>query len=978
MSADGQSLLEKIRLFSPYLSQVLQQQPSLAEEVFLREGYHTRLSRNQLAQKLRKHLDGREDFQAFGLSLRRFKQAEILRIAARDLGGRISLKECTQELTNLAQVCLESATAYCYRELVKEKNWNPILLEQKGLVVLGLGKFGGEELNFSSDIDLIFLYQPLAELPFSLGEQREFYQLLTRRITQSMAALMNGDLVFRVDLNLRPGGKDSELALSLESAVDYYQSEAKTWERMALIKARVVAGNPDLGRRFLEAVQPVVYRRFMDYSVLEDIRRLKDRIIQEARSHLLAENNIKLGPGGIREIEFIVQALQLVFGGRLPAVREKNTLAALRRLHQAHLLPKEEYRRLVRAYTYLRTLEHRLQMRHQRQTHSLPKDTEPLTQVVRSMPQRKSKGPFSLEVWLRELAQIREGVQQTFAQLLLAPVSVSPKEVSRLFEPEEPEDWRTSLLGLGFQQWSAAQEIIVFWKKRIASAQRARREKELLSRIVPALLHGVIQTPDPDQTLYFLDLFLRSLGGRTGILSMLLERTTLLREILHLFSRSTLLARFFIQNPELVDRLALRRESGFSFFSDWPSPLPVKRSASLDLEENLSRLRQWKNEHFLEIALEEMAGRLKASEASEWLSKLADRVIVETARVAEDTLSREVIHPIYPRSSKARPPAPFCILGLGKLGGQEMGYASDLDLMFVYSLKTVFPDETQPALRPAGQKESRPWITWSEYLVRLAQRLISYISLPLKEGPGYGVDTRLRPSGTFGPLVVSIESFREYYRHQAQNWELQMLLKARLIAGPELLAQQIREEIQLLLYQTPPPSGIQEEVAYFRKRMEVERSGEGNERVNPKLGYGGLTDIEFIAQYLQRVHGFQVPEVRQTNTLKVLQALRDAGGLSEEAYLILRDGHQFLCSLDHGLQLLLDRREEPRTYLPGEIKRLEKLNLMGLGQAPQAPVLSWDLYGHYRKVTQNVRGHFQKIFYPNHKKGRSSGSGGLR
>ncbi len=977
MSADGQSLLEKIQLFSPYLSQVLQQQPSLAEEIFFQEGYRTRLSRNQLAQKLRKQLDGREDFQTFGLSLRRFKQAEILRIAARDLGGRISLKDCTQELTNLAQVCLEMATAYGYRELVKGKNWDPILLEQKGLVVLGLGKFGGEELNFSSDIDLIFLYQPLADLPFSIGEQREFYQLLTRRITQSMAALMNGDLVFRVDLNLRPGGKDSEVALSLESAIEYYQSEAKTWERMALIKARVVAGNPDLGRRFLEAVQPVVYRRFMDYSVLEDIRGLKDRIFQEARTHPLAEDNIKLGPGGIREIEFIAQALQLVFGGRLPAIRERNTLAALRRLHQNRLLPKEEYRRLVRAYSYLRTLEHRLQMRHQRQTHSLPKDSASLTQVARSMPQRKSCGPLNLEDWLRELARIREGVQQTFAQLLLAPVPASPREVSRLLEPEEPDDWKASLQALGFQQWAAAREIIDFWKKRLASSQRSRREKDLLNRIVPSLLHGVIQTPDPDQTLYYLDLFLRSLGGRTGVLSMLLERTTLLTEILHLFARSTLLARFFIQNPELVDRLALRREGGFSFYSDWPSPLPVRRQAHPDLEENLSRLRQWKNEHFLEIALEEMAGRLKAPEASERLSKLADQVIVETARVAEDTLSREVIPPFYTRSLKVRPPAPFCILGLGKLGGEEMGYASDLDLMFVYSLKAVFPEGTQPASRTARANASRPWITWSEYLVRLAQRMISYISLPLKEGPGYGVDTRLRPSGTFGPLVVSLESFRDYYRHQAQNWELQMLLKARLIAGPELLAQQIREEIQKLLYQTPAPSEIREEMAYFRKRMEVERSGEGNERVNPKLGYGGMTDIEFIAQYLQRFHGLQVPEVRQSNTLKVLRALRDAGVLPEEAYLILRDGHQFLSSLDHGLQLLLDRREEPRTYLPGEVKRLEKLNLMDLGQAPSSPILSWDLFEHYQKVTHTVRGHFQKIFDPNHEKSRSSVSGSL-
>ncbi|RPH85689.1 MAG: hypothetical protein EHM75_09475 [Desulfobacteraceae bacterium] len=201
-----------------------------------------------------------------------------------------------------------------------------------------------------------------------------------------------------------------------------------------------------------------------------------------------------------------------------------------------------------------------------------------------------------------------------------------------------------------------------------------------------------------------------------------------------------------------------------------------------------------------------------------------------------------------------------------------------------------------------------------------------------------------------------------------------MLLKARVIAGPELLARQIRDEIQALLYQTPSPSGIQAEMAYFRKRMEVERSGEGTGRVNPKLGYGGLTDIEFIAQYLQRLHGLQVPEVRRSNTLLVLKALRDAGVLPEEACRILRDGHQFLCSLDHGLQLLLDRREEPRAYLPVEIKRLEKLNLMGLGQAP---ILSWDLFAHYQKVTHTVRGHFQKIFPSNHKKSRSPVSGEL-
>ena len=388
-----------------------------------------------------------------------------------------------------------------------------------------------------------------------------------------MAALMNGDLGLSSGFRPPSGGKDSELALSLESAVEYYQSEARTWERMALIKARVVAGNPDLGRHFLEAVQPVVYRRFMDYSVLEEIRGLKERIIQEAHTHLLSEDNIKLGPGGIREIEFIVQALQLVFGGRLPAIRERNTLAALRRLHQARLLPKEEYRRLVRAYTHLRTLEHRLQMRHQRQTHSLPKDVESLAQVARSMPRRKSTEPLTPENWLGELAGIREGVQQTFAQLLLAPVPASAREVLRLLEPEELTDWEVSLRALGFQQWAAAQECIVSWKKRLASTQRARKEKELLIRIVPVLLHGVIQTPDPDQTLYFLDLFLRSLGGRTGILSMLLERNTLLTEILHLFAEAPCWPASLSRIPNWLIAWPCAGKAVFPFFSDWPRPL---------------------------------------------------------------------------------------------------------------------------------------------------------------------------------------------------------------------------------------------------------------------------------------------------------------------------------------------------------------------------------------------------------------------
>ena len=973
MTIEGPALLEKVRSFSPYLGQVLQQQPHLEEELFVQGGFRIQGSRNLLAQGLQKKLAGRQDFPAFCAALRYFKQETMLRIAARDLGGLASLKEVTRELTDLAQVCLEAATAYCYREQIREKGWDPIFLEKKGLLVLGLGKFGGEELNFSSDIDLIFLYQPHPELPFSLPEQREFYQLLARRITQALGSLVNGDLVFRVDLNLRPGGKDSELALSLDSALEYYQAEARTWERLALIKTRVVAGNPDLGRNFLKAVQSVIYRRFMDYSILAEIRQIKELILKETRSHLLAGDNIKLGPGGIREIEFIVQSLQIVFGGRLPAIRERNTLKALRKLHEATILPREEYRDLYQAYVFLRSLEHRIQMRHQRQTHALPPDEGALELIARHLPRPKRSSAPGLEAFRQELNRVRSRVQRIFGNLLLSASPIPQQQIRHLLEAAEPPEWEQDLQALGFQNRTGVREVVSYWRRRQFSSHTHPKEKEILLRLLPALLGGVSQTPDPDQALFLLDRFLRSVGGRLGILSMLLERTALVQEILLLFARSALLARLFIQNPGMIDRLALRRETSLSFHSDWPAPLPRRKGSISDSEEDLSRLRQWKNEHILEIALEEMGGRLNPQEACHWLTRLADRVLLETARIAAETLNREVRPPVTISGSREHPAAPFCLLGLGKLGGRGLGYASDLDLMFIYSLKNI-SESGQPAKMRTAGKDHRPLITWHEYLVRLAQRLISYMSLPLKEGPGYAVDTRLRPSGTFGPLVVSLEAFREYYRGPAQNWERQMLLKARVLGGPEGLTRQVEEEMRQILYGVPPPAAGREEMVYYRRRMEAERSGEGPERYNPKLGYGGLTDIEFIVQYLQQVQGWQSPEVRGTDTLETLRALQSLGALAEDRWRTLREGYLFLTSLDHGLQLLLDRREEPRVYAAAEMARLAKLNLMGLGEAP---IPSWDLVDHYRRVTRNVRFIFDEIFSENNKKGGSNRKAGL-
>ncbi|MEW6185114.1 MAG: bifunctional [glutamate--ammonia ligase]-adenylyl-L-tyrosine phosphorylase/[glutamate--ammonia-ligase] adenylyltransferase [Thermodesulfobacteriota bacterium] len=956
MPHEAWKLLDRLKAFSPYFTHVLIQQPSLTEELFDRGGYLSQPNLSQLTSRLKKFCSGIMEFQEFCLTLRRFKQQEILRLAARDLGGISTFSQTTKGLSNLAQVCLEASLHFCFQEkaAITPKDHPPLLSE--GLTVLGLGKLGGEELNFSSDIDLIFLYHLVSEVPLPPLEQRYYFQQVARRTILAMGALLGGDHVFRIDLNLRPGGKDSDLVLSYDSVLEYYQTEARTWERQALIKARPVAGNRLLGKKFIQEIEPIVYRKFIDYTVLSEIRSMKGQILREARSHSLQGENLKLGPGGIREIEFISQSLQMVFGGRIPSLREKNTLRALQKLKEADILPPKEYRRLSKAYQFLRVLEHRLQMVNQRQTHSLPADPQALAHIAGETPS-KGKKPFSSSpALISDLQRTRENVRSAFDNLLLSPSVPSQTRIQKLLAPDsELETGEVEWKALGFQKPGLIHPIILSWRKQTASSPP--RLRSYLEQIHPLLVGYALQTANPDQSLTFADSFLRRVGGRTGILAMLIEKIPLTREIMDLFAQSRMMGRLFSQNPEMIDYLILQKTHGLLPLESKKKVAGKRNGPEEDLQDRLALLRRRKSEHFLTTALEELAGRITAPEASRRLSDLADFVLKTTLALAEEKILQEVVHPVYPGLSRKLPPSPFCVLGMGKLGGQELGYLSDLDLIFVYSLKAPFLSESKTHSFRATDNRKR--ITYHEYLVRLAQRFISYLSLPLGEGPGYTVDTRLRPSGSVGPLIVSLDSFYEYYRDQAGNWERQALLKARIIVGPESLVDEVGERIETLLFQSPPPFEVRQEMIHYRSRMEKERSGEDGERINPKLGFGGLADIEFITQYLQWTYLGAIPALRQTNTLRVLKALQDNGCLSEMDFLLLKEAYQFLSLLDHGLQLLYDRKGDPRTYHPQELTRAAELNVLGLGRAE---IPGWEVTAHYRKVCQNVRRLFNQIF----------------
>ncbi|MGC1402482.1 MAG: bifunctional [glutamate--ammonia ligase]-adenylyl-L-tyrosine phosphorylase/[glutamate--ammonia-ligase] adenylyltransferase, partial [Thermodesulfobacteriota bacterium] len=865
MSEKGQHLRRKIEAFSPYLSHIMGRHPLLVKQVLDQGGYLEKKSPVRVAEGLKEKLAGIKDFQTFCLLLRHFKQESIFHIAVRDLKGLAGLKETTENLSALARICLQAAVNFCLHDQSGFKNTSfPSDLEE-GLVVLALGKLGGRELNFSSDIDLIFLYRPSPASLVPPLEQKEYLQVVTRRVIQAMGASLEGDHVFRVDLGLRPGGKDSDLVISLDSALEYYQASARTWERMALIKARPLAGNINLGKAFLKEIQPLVYRKFIDYTILAEIRSMKQKILTETASHLLKGDDINLGPGGIREIEFIVQTLQMIFGGKVPSIQEPNTLKALVKLKGVQVIPKEECRLLSQAYTFLRTLEHRIQMVHQRQTHSLPGQPEALEGIARVMPLKRHREEDPVKALVQELDRVRTKVRIAFENLLLASSPISQDRLVGFFQSSKvPLDWERELKAAGFQDWTRAREIIETWIGKSASSPA--RQKDFLNKLYPLLLGYCLQSVNPDQSLSLIDRFLQSIGGRTAILSMLLERSALAKEIVDLFAQSALMGRLFIQNPEMMDHLALQKTIGQPRLEEGSLNSIKTRERRKDPEDQLINLRRWKSGYFLGTALEEISGKLGSCEASKKLTLLADQVLIESTRLAEETLNQELAHPIQPVRSTSSLPSPFCILGLGKLGGQELGYASDLDLIFVYSLKAPYLTESSKPSFQAMRKGARKWVTYHEYLIRLAQRLISYLSLPLKEGPGYSVDTRLRPSGSFGPLIVTLEAFRDYYQNQAQNWEKQALLKARVILGPSHLSHQVQETIEGVLYHQPPSPQVRGEMAYFRYRMEKERSGENQDRVNPKLGYGGLTDIEFIAQYLQWIYGQADPGFRQTNT----------------------------------------------------------------------------------------------------------------
>jgi glutamate-ammonia-ligase adenylyltransferase len=897
---------------SAYLSDVLSQQGKNWPDLFLQQIQSNPKTVDQHLRELEIISAEEKSFEGFCAGLRRHKQREYLRIGARDLDPSVTMEETVRELTALAEASLDSAYRYCRREV--EQDFGRLTLPgtqtPNSFVVLGMGKLGGSELNFSSDVDVIFLFEN-DEGESSGGrkgkaEPRAFFAEIGKKIIQAMGKVTEDGFVFRIDLRLRPLGVNGPLVQSIDSAMLYYESWGQCWERAALIKARPVAGNRDLGAAFLKEVEPFVYRRYLDYTTVEELRHMKMRIENELLSSNDKERNIKLGSGGIREIEFFTQALQLVNGGYQPALRQPNTLRALAELAGYKFISREEMNQLTDAYRFLRQVEHKVQMVQEAHSHSIPEGEDEEKALARRLGYLPHKKHSEREqFWLSKNIHC-ENVRRIFDRLFYgAQKEITDDGQSHAGTIWHDLDQRDLIVGelekVGFADADKAYENLLAVRDGESFAPPSSQRLKVMRTLGPALIAEIARSGAPDQALLNLSRFSHRIGGRSGFLRLLAENPKTMRLLITLFADSQFLTELFLTRPELIDTLIRVDLTRIDKSKEAMLEGLIQAVAEQnDLEAKLNAIRRSKTEEFIRIGFHDLGGSTDIEQVLEQLSDLADAVVECALQVTLEELQEKF--GIVPQGR-------FAVLGMGKMGGRELDYNSDLDLVFIY-------DAHEDAYSSGGVRGKLPV---HDFYVRVGQKLITYLSAPTEEGIAYKIDMQLRPSGKAGPLVSSLEAFREYHRTSSQLWERQSLIKARYVAGDSILGKALEKAAADFSYGSGLSSQGVGEIHHLRMRMEKELAGESESHFNLKKGRGGIVDIEFLTQMLQLAHGVYHPNVRRRATLGALKALREQRILKKREYAILADGYLFLRRLDHRLRLERDQSMDAFERNPGRL-----------------------------------------------------------
>jgi glutamate-ammonia-ligase adenylyltransferase len=816
------------------------------------------------------HARAAEDDNDLGKRLRTLRKREMVRIAWRDLAGWADLEETMRDLSCLAEACLNQALSSLDGWQQKEfgrpvgRNGAP-----QSLVVLGMGKLGGAELNFSSDIDLVFAFPERGSTDSGSKSitNEEYFTRLCRRLTRTIGTATADGFVFRVDTRLRPYGDNGPMVLSFDAMEEYYQSQGRDWERYAMIRARAVAGDVVAGNRLLETLKPFVYRRYLDYGAFDSLREMKSLIEHETYKRGLLDN-IKLGKGGIREIEFIVQTFQIIRGGRAPELQQTATLRALDTLSARGYLPDELCESLRSIYRFLRETEHRLQQFDDQQTHRLPQADIDRERLATSM-----HFP-AWEQFAHRLKRHRDTVHNHFAGLFSGDGEGKADQQQQALrgiwlDTGDVQESTNTLSALGFTEPQEVLRLLKALRQSRRTLTLSQTGRERLDRLMPMVLRSAAGCRLPDLALRRLLGLVESIEKRTSYISLLAENPGILSQLVKLFSEGAWLASLLSSHPILLDELldperlytCPHRNELEAELAGILSGLP-----EYDLEEQMDELRRFKQVNLLRIAAADIAGALSVENVSTHLTDVAETVVKAALRISWNHLEeRHGPPPFHHPGSPTEAPG-FVVVAYGKLGGREMGYGSDLDLVFLHSGRL---GETTKGNKPLES---------IVFFSRLGQRMIHIFSTHTSGGTLYDVDMRLRPEGPSGVLVSTMDAFSRYQMKQAWTWEHQAMVRARAIAGDSQLCERFERMRREIICRRRDTNHLRNAVRSMRASMTTGARRVGGEQFDLKQDPGGLVDIEFLVQYLVLAHAWRHNDLAErTSGVELLNAIGRKG-----------------------------------------------------------------------------------------------------
>ncbi len=804
--------------------------------------------------------------------LRRGRQRAALAIALADLGGIWSLEQVTAALTAAADAYVSVALDFLLRGAMAEGRFRPKdparPQDSCGMVVLALGKHGAGELNYSSDVDLVVFYDPDAALRFEGVEPAQFFVRLTKSLARLLSERTGDGYVLRVDLRLRPDPGSTSVAVSLPAALGYYETLGQNWERAAMIKARAVAGELELGQRFLQELTPFVWRRYFDYAAIADIHAMK-RQIHAVRGHsevVVPGHDVKLGRGGIREIEFFVQTQQLIFGGRRPDLRGRRTLGMLTALAADGWVSAAARDELTASYIALRTIEHRLQMIADEQTQRLPLDQESLKRFARFC------GHTTLGKFERWLIKHFRAVERHYARLFERAPALDIEKGNLVFTGvvDDPETLET-LKRMGFKDAARAAETVRGWHFGRRAAVQTARAREVLTELVPDLLQSLAGSGDPDAALAAFDETLAHLPAAIELFSILRANKQLRDLFGDVLGAAPRLAAIVARMPHVLDAVIDPHNLGVRldrvFFEAHTKHLRDMRTD----EEFLDATRSVAQEDMFAIGVRILSGAMDPVEAGPAFSDLADCLLDLTLSHVQRSFAEE--HGVAPGGRMA-------VVAMGRLGSHEMTATSDLDLVIVYDFDATRPESNGKRALHAVQ-----------YYTRLTQRLISALTVSTRRGSLYEVDMRLRPSGKKGPLAVQLSSFRAYQSREAETWEHMALTRARSVCGDGSLMDEVSAEIRTILSRPREKSVVARDTREMRALIAQEKGDA--DRADIKILRGGLIDIEFVAQFLILAHAHAYPQLLLASVADVLQQARNLQLLGAGDAERLLEAHRF-------------------------------------------------------------------------------------